>query len=63
MADFFSSSSNLLESLYSRIFRIADYEPDVSFSNFKMTDLTWRTNFEKIIRFSYKLVFIILIGK
>ena len=59
----FLSSSYLLESPYSCIFGITDYESDVSFSKFKIADLTWRTNFEKISRFLYKLVFIILIDK
>ena len=36
---------DLLETRYSGVFGVADYEFEVSSKNFKMADPIWRTNF------------------
>lgn len=38
----FLNSSNLLETCYSEIFEVADYDSDDGFQRFKMSDSIWR---------------------
>ena len=57
MADkFFLNSSDLLETRYSGVFGVADYEFEVSSKKFKMADLIWQTIFFLIHRIHLKHV-------
>ena len=47
MADITTIIPRISDILYSGVFGVAKYEPEITFSKFKMADPIWRTSNEK----------------
>ena len=44
-----ASLSDLLDTHYAVVYRVADYESEIRFSKFKMADPIWRTQFKNCL--------------